>query len=117
MDFIIKPLVEALIAKGGLLGVVSAALVGYLLYKENKMQVKSQSDEDKLNELNAKIIENLTERNELLYKIIDEKAKTQNIQEERIEDLKEIIKEYNKTLRDVNFILENIKFVITNSND
>lgn len=117
MEFLIKPLVEALVAKGGIVGVLSAAIVGYLLYKENKMQQKSQQDESKLNELNAKLIAGLTEKNELLHRVIEEKEKAEAVQEERIEDLKEVIKEYNKTLRDVNFILENIKFVITNAAD
>jgi hypothetical protein len=117
MDFIIKPLVDALVAKGGIMGVVTAAVVGYLLFKENKMQQKSQADENKINELNAKLIANITEKTELLHKIIEEKEKAEQAQEERIEDLKEIIKEYNKTLMDVNFILENIKFVITNLNE
>lgn len=107
-------IIKGLIEQGGIWGLIAAALFFWNVHKEQNLAKKEQKKEDekkdqqaKIDEL-AKIINTLQEENKKLLKNISE------IEEERVNDLKELLSEYHSTASDTLQALEKFEFFIKN---
>jgi biopolymer transport protein ExbB/TolQ len=117
--------ISALLEKGGVWGVIAAAIISWNVFKEKKFLEKEKELKQKGLETDTKIdtvekrylekiseMENtLQEMSKKLEMINEEKNK---INEERIEDLKEAMNDYYKLASDTLNALEQIKFFLAN---
>lgn len=119
-------IINALIEKGGIWGIIASALFFWNVHKETSLVKKENKTQD-----NIKIVQDTADRKEkeLKEKIEDLERKLSSLQEEnkklskdiydiekdRVSDIKELLSEYHSTASDTLQALEKFEFFITNN--
>lgn len=117
--------ISALLEKGGVWGVIAAAVIAWNVFKEKKflekeeeLKQKGLETDTKIDSVEKRYLEKISEMETTLQEmskklemINEEKNK---VNEERIEDLKEAMNEYYKLASDTLNALEQIKFFLAN---
>lgn len=101
-------LISALLEKGGIFGIVSAFAFFWIIYKDKQFVIKSTDLEDKLASQAGRIRELEIENSDSIKEI-------NKLNEDRVEDLKQILSEHNKTFNDTLISLEKIQFFLENN--
>jgi len=119
-------IINALIERGGIWGIIASALFFWNVHKETSLTKKENKTQD-----NIKIVQDAADRKEkeLREKIEDLERKLSSLQEEnkklskdiydiekdRVSDIKELLSEYHSTASDTLQALEKFEFFITNN--
>ena len=119
-------IISALIEKGGIWGIIAAAIFFWNLHKESTTEKKESQTKKEITsnkekhanrekELNSKIesledsIKNLSDENKKLLVALAE------VEKDRVDDLKDLLTEYHSTAFATLQALEKFEFFITNS--
>lgn len=137
-------LIEYMITRGGIWGFLLSLSVFWIFWretnffkKEKKVEDKKEDDEIKetiithskeikysqqktaeiLQEIHSAIgsFKKINEENS--ERIIDLTEKLQKVNDNRVEELKNILQEYNSTMKDLNLAIEQIKFILKSNQE
>lgn len=125
-------IIEYLVANGGIWGVLLALAITWILFREKKFYVAEKKEFEKI-DLNDSLIK-LTSKHDLTHTKIEEIAKAvsdfkeinykqakaaralqeklQEVNDERIDELKEVLKDYNKTMSELSFGIEKMNLIL-----
>jgi GTP1/Obg family GTP-binding protein len=101
-------LITALLEKGGLFGIVAAFAFFWILYKDKQFMLKTNTLEDKL-------IKQAAQAKKLEIDNLENIKEINKVNEDRVNDLKQILAEHNKTFNDTSIALEKIQFFLENN--
>ena len=103
-------LFKALVEDGGAWGLLAALSLFWAMYNERKAKSRQDDIIEKIQKQSSKIRELEIDRASRIEEI-------SRVNEERVDDLKQLLEDYHKTMSDTANALDKIRFIIENSKD
>jgi hypothetical protein len=101
-------LFKALVEDGGAWGLLAALSLFWAMYNERKAKSRQDDIIEKIQKQSSKIRELELDRASRIEEI-------SKVNEERVDDLKQLLEDYHKTMSDTANALDKIRFIIENS--
>jgi biopolymer transport protein ExbB/TolQ len=125
-------IIEYLIAKGGIWGVLLAASLAWIVFRERAWSLTGK-DKTKSVDINDSL-KKLSSKHELTYSKIEDigramddfkdinrkqakaahalQEKLQEVNDERVDELKEVLQDYNKTMAELSLGIDKMNFIL-----